>query len=140
MPAGSASDLTPRVISLQVLLNNDGRYDRPALDPSQTLAVLQYTGGTTGTPKGAMLTHANLTTNARQTRMWFPPLVDGSEHLLIPLPFSHITGITVCMTFAVVLAAELMVVPRFDRTKRLPCCASASRRFSAGFRPFSLHC
>jgi long-chain acyl-CoA synthetase len=83
------------------------------LNPTETLAVLQYTGGTTGTPKGAMLTHANLTTNARQIRMWFPFLKDGSERLLIPLPFSHITGITVCMTFAVLLGAELMIVPRF---------------------------
>jgi long-chain acyl-CoA synthetase len=81
--------------------------------PSEALAVLQYTGGTTGTPKGAMLTHANLTTNARQIRMWFPFLEDGTERLLIPLPFSHITGITVCMTLAVLLAAELIVVPRF---------------------------
>ncbi len=111
--ADAAPDLTRSVLSLQTLLNNNGRYDRPSLDPAEALAVLQYTGGTTGTPKGAMLTHANLTTNARQTRMWFPSLVDGSERLLIPLPFSHITGITVCMTLAVLLAAELMVVPRF---------------------------
>jgi long-chain acyl-CoA synthetase len=111
--AGATPDLTRRVLSLQTLLNNDGRHDRPFLDPAEALAVLQYTGGTTGTPKGAMLTHANLTTNARQTRMWFPSLEDGSERLLIPLPFSHITGITVCMTFAVLLAAELIVVPRF---------------------------
>jgi long-chain acyl-CoA synthetase len=83
------------------------------MNPANTLAVLQYTGGTTGTPKGAVLSHANLTTNARQIRMWFPFLKDGSERLLIPLPFSHITGITVCITLAVLLAAELLVVPRF---------------------------
>lgn len=100
-------------VALQALLNNDGRYVKLPMDPAETLAVLQYTGGTTGTPKGAMLTHANLTTNARQIRMWFPFLADGSERLLIPLPFSHITGITVSMTFAVLLAAELIVVPRF---------------------------
>jgi long-chain acyl-CoA synthetase len=111
--AGTVFDSAERVLPWQALLNNDGRFDRPTLDPTVTLAVLQYTGGTTGTPKGAMLTHANLTTNARQTRMWFPFLQDGSERLLIPLPFSHITGITVCMTLAVLLAAELIVVPRF---------------------------
>jgi long-chain acyl-CoA synthetase len=111
--SGSAPDLSKSVLPLQALLNNDGRYSRPAINPAETLAVLQYTGGTTGTPKGAMLTHANLTTNARQIRMWFPFLGDGSERLLIPLPFSHITGITVCMTLSVLLAAELMVVPRF---------------------------
>src|SRR5712691_527306 len=111
--AGLTPDLSKSVLPLQALLSNDGRYDRPSLNPAETLAVLQYTGGTTGTPKGAMLTHANLTTNARQTRMWFPLLADGSARLLIPLPFSHMTGITVCMTPAVLLAAELMVVPRF---------------------------
>jgi len=111
--AGFTPDLSKSVLPLQALLSNDGRYDRPSLNPAETLAVLQYTGGTTGAPKGAMLTHANLTANARQTRMWFPFLEDGTERLLIPLPFSHITGITVCMTLAVLLAAELMVVSRF---------------------------
>jgi long-chain acyl-CoA synthetase len=110
---GPSLDKGRGVVALQALLRNDGRYVRPLLNPDETLAVLQYTGGTTGTPKGAMLTHANLTTNARQIRMWFPFLQDGSERLLIPLPFSHITGISVCMTFAVLLAAELIVVPRF---------------------------
>lgn len=113
LATGPALDPSARVLPFEALLNNDGRYDKPSLNATETLAVLQYTGGTTGAPKGAMLTHANLTTNARQTRMWFPFLQDGSERLLIPLPFSHITGITVCMTFAVLLAAELMVVPRF---------------------------
>jgi long-chain acyl-CoA synthetase len=111
--SGPAPDLGKNVLSLQALLNNDGRYDSPVINPAETLAVLQYTGGTTGAPKGAMLTHANLTTNAQQTRIWFPFLQDGIERLLIPLPFSHITGITVCMTFSVLLAAELLVVPRF---------------------------
>ncbi|HEX7563347.1 MAG TPA: long-chain fatty acid--CoA ligase [Bradyrhizobium sp.] len=110
--AGS-QDLSKSVLPLLAVLSNDGSYDRPAIQPAETLAVLQYTGGTTGTPKGAMLTHANLTTNAQQTRMWFPFLQDGTERLLIPLPFSHITGITVCMTLSVLLAAELMVVTRF---------------------------
>ena len=130
--AGSAADVNRGVVSLQALLNNDGRYDRPSLDPAEALAVLQYTGGTTGIPKGAMLTHANLTTNARQTRMWFPSLVDGSERLLIPLPFSHITGITVCMTFAVVLAAELMVVPRFVPDEALALLRQRKPTFFGG--------
>jgi long-chain acyl-CoA synthetase len=128
------------LVSLQALLNNDGSYDRPALDPAEALAVLQYTGGTTGTPKGAMLTHANLTTNARQTRIWFPALVDGSERLLIPLPFSHITGITVCMTFAVLLAAELIVVPRFEPNEALALLRRRRPTSSAACRQFLLRC
>jgi long-chain acyl-CoA synthetase len=130
--AGSAANAICGVVSLQELLNNDGRYDRPSFNPAEALAVLQYTGGTTGSPKGAMLTHANLTTNARQTRIWFPSLVDGSERLLIPLPFSHITGITVCMTFAVLLAAELMVVPRFVPDEALALLRQRKPTFFGG--------
>ncbi|MEH2535353.1 long-chain acyl-CoA synthetase [Bradyrhizobium sp. AZCC 1588] len=129
---GPALDPSARVLPFEALLNNDGRYDKPSLNPTETLAVLQYTGGTTGAPKGAMLTHANLTTNARQTRMWFPFLEDGSERLLIPLPYSHITGITVCMTFAVLLAAELMVVPRFAPDEALALLRQRRPTFFGG--------
>ena len=110
-----AVDLAAEVIPFASLLARRGkdREDRDRLDAEEAIAVLQYTGGTTGVPKGAMLSHANLTTNSRQIRAWFPLLEEGAERILIPLPFSHITGISVAMTFAVTLAAELIVVPRF---------------------------
>jgi len=130
--AGSSPDLGKNVLPLHALLNNDGRYNRPVINPVETLAVLQYTGGTTGTPKGAMLTHANLTTNARQIRMWFPFMQDGTVRLLIPLPFSHITGITVCMTLSVLLAAELMVVPRFVPDEALALLRQCRPTFFGG--------
>ncbi len=108
-------DLARAVVPFASLLAARGARleERRALDANATIAVLQYTGGTTGVPKGAMLTHANLTTNSRQIRAWFPFLEEGRERILIPLPFSHITGISVAMTLAVTLAAELLVVPRF---------------------------
>jgi long-chain acyl-CoA synthetase len=121
-----------KIVPLQALLANDGRFDAPSLDPCEALAVLQYTGGTTGTPKGAMLTHSNLTINAGQIRAWFPSLQDGAERLLIPLPFSHITGISVCMTFSVLLGAELMVVPRFAPDEALAMLRQRRPTFFGG--------
>ena len=61
----SASPVKDRIVTERALLANDGRYRRPAIAPD-AIAVLQYTGGTTGTPKGAMLSHANLTINVGQ--------------------------------------------------------------------------
>ena len=64
-----ASRVEDRIVTEDALLANDGRYRRPAIAPD-AIAVLQYTGGTTGTPKGAMLTHANLTVNVGQVTLW----------------------------------------------------------------------
>src|SRR5262245_4219097 len=61
---------------------NDGRYDTPTIDASADVAVLQYTGGTTGTPKGAMLTHANVAINCRQGAAWATHLAQGNERVL----------------------------------------------------------
>ncbi len=77
------------------------------------LAVIQYTGGTTATPKGVMLTHAALAANAIQTRHWIPDLREGREAFLSVLPFSHIYGLTTAMNVPVLLAAAMVLLPTF---------------------------
>ncbi len=84
----------------------------PAATPAD-LAVLQPTGGTTGTPKAAMLTHRNLVANAEQVATWFP----GAEEvpvILAALPFFHIYGLTVDLDYALLRAGTLVLLPRFD--------------------------
>ncbi len=85
----------------------------PEVHPSE-LAQLQYTGGTTGIPKGAMLSHRNLVVNVFQCRAWFRECVEGSEVLLAVLPFFHVYGLTVAMNFGVAMAAKLVIHPRFQ--------------------------
>lgn len=77
------------------------------------LAVLMYTGGTTGPSKGAMLTHRNLLANALQARSWFPKAVEGKEVMLCVAPFFHSYGMTVCMNVSLLLGATMVLVPRF---------------------------
>ena len=93
--------------------NNDGRYDTPTIDASADVAVLQYTGGTTGTPKGAMLTHANVAINCRQGAAWATHLVQGNERVLAALPFFHVFAMTAVMNFALAYGAEIVIMPRF---------------------------
>jgi len=76
------------------------------------LALLQYTGGTTGTPKGAMLTHANLVANSLQAAAWFPRAQEGRERILGAAPLFHVYGLTAVLLMGVVLAAEIVLVPR----------------------------
>lgn len=78
------------------------------------IAVLQYTSGTTGMPKGAILTHANLVANAMQGRAWVPGLVDGDETFYAVLPLFHAYGMTLCLTFAMSIGAKLVLFPKFD--------------------------
>jgi long-chain acyl-CoA synthetase len=84
------------------------------VDPANDLAVLQYTGGTTGEPKAAMLSHANLVANSHQMRLWLPEALPGQEVTLAVLPLFHVFGLTLCMLTTVLLAGRLVLVPRFD--------------------------
>jgi long-chain acyl-CoA synthetase len=74
-------------------------------------ALFQYTGGTTGVPKAAMLTHHNLVANTIQIRHWMKSLEEGQERLMGAIPFFHVYGMTVAMSLSVYLAANLVVVP-----------------------------
>ena len=111
--------------------------DSPALAPDHPrpkvgdVALLQYTGGTTGRPKAAVLTHRNLRANAAQGRAWMPGLVDGEEVIYAVLPLFHAYGLTLCLTFAVSIGATLVLLPRFD----VDMVLDAMRRRPATFLP-----
>lgn len=78
------------------------------------VALLQYTGGTTGPAKGAMLTHRNLVVNVIQCSHWMYKGERGQEKVLGLVPFFHVYGMTVVMNFSVYMAASMVLVPRFD--------------------------
>jgi long-chain acyl-CoA synthetase len=83
--------------------------------PTQSdIACLQYTGGTTGTSKGAMLTHANLVINACQASRWLEARTDGTEVLVAALPLFHIFAMTCVMISAVEIGACVVMLPRFE--------------------------
>ncbi|MEK0312938.1 long-chain-fatty-acid--CoA ligase [Cohnella sp. 56] len=84
------------------------------VDAERDLALLQYTGGTTGVAKGVMLTHYNLVANTIQTSLWFYKSKAGEERYLAALPFFHVFGLTVLMNQAIMLGGELILVPRFE--------------------------
>ncbi len=84
------------------------------LDPDVDLALLQYTGGTTGLSKGAMLTHSNLVSNAYMNRLWDTAATAGKEVTLGVLPLFHAYGLTVCMNATILLGGTLVLLPRFD--------------------------
>lgn len=84
------------------------------VDADKDLAMIQYTGGTTGTPKGVMLTHANLIANTLQCSAWCVGLAQGKERYLAALPLFHVFGLTVLMNQSVFRAGTLVLVPRFN--------------------------
>jgi acyl-CoA synthetase (AMP-forming)/AMP-acid ligase II/esterase/lipase len=103
-----------RFISFDKLIDNDGKHSLPAIDPESDIAVLQYSGGTTGVPKGAMLTHANLFINTEQIRRMYKDVREGRERMLIVLPLFHVFAMTVGMNYGIATGAQLVLLPRFD--------------------------
>jgi long-chain acyl-CoA synthetase len=83
-----------------------------AVSPGDT-AILQYTGGTTGIPKGAVLTHRNLVVNAVQCRTWLTIRNEGNERILAVIPFFHVYGMTTAMNLGILIGAELLLLPKF---------------------------
>ena len=92
--AGERAEL----VRAEDLLANDGQFKRPAITPD-AIAVLQYTGGTTGTPKGAMLSHANLSVNIGQLETWQNRIVSAGDRIVGVLPLFHVFAMTTVMNF-----------------------------------------
>lgn len=89
------------------------------IDPHKDIAVLQYTGGTTGTPKGASLTHANVHANTQQAVRWMPGTVAGSDSMVAVLPFFHVFAMTVIMNWAIFNGVKILLQPKFDLAELL---------------------
>lgn len=86
-------------------------FPRPAVTD---LAAIQYTSGTTGSPKGAMLTHLNLRANAEQGRAWMHGAAEGKEVMYAVLPMFHAFGMTLYLTFGVLTGSRVVLFPKFD--------------------------
>jgi long-chain acyl-CoA synthetase len=103
-----------RFVRYSQVIANDGKIVPHPVDPVNDIAVLQYTGGTTGVPKGAMLTHANLYANAVQAGMFAPEIVVGKDKVLAVIPFFHVFAMTSAMNQPILNGIEIIALPRFD--------------------------
>lgn len=108
----------PRVIRFSTLIDNDGRPAPVPIDAEKDIALIQYTGGTTGTPKGAMLTHQNLTANARQVNA-IDPDHDADDRILGALPFFHVFANTCVLNRTILNGGMIAMLPRFDAKQAL---------------------
>ncbi len=108
----------PRVIRYDRFMANKGDCAVAQIDPVNDIALLQYTGGTTGTPKGAMLTHQNLTANARQAQA-IDPHANEEDRIIAVLPFFHVFANTCTLNRTVINGGEMVMLPRFDAAQVL---------------------
>lgn len=101
------------------IIDNDGQFEPPPIDIENDIALLQYTGGTTGTPKGAMLTHSNLTANVEQCVKWFYDIHAGEERMLGVIPFFHVFAMTTILNLSVKCGFEIIATPKFSLDETL---------------------
>jgi len=109
----------PRILAFSRLIRNPGLCETPPIDPERDLALIQYTGGTTGTPKGAMLTHQNLSANARQVALLDPEMGKTDDRILGVLPFFHVFANTCVLNRTIVTGGEIVMLPRFNAKQAL---------------------
>lgn len=107
---------TRRIVKWDDMMQTGAQHNWQAVDINshEDIALLQYTGGTTGLPKGAMLTHANIVANTQQCKLWFQNIKEGQHKMLAVLPFFHVFAMTVIMNLSVIAALEIIALPRFD--------------------------
>ncbi len=103
-----------RITLFDKLVAQGSRLDAVEIDPETDIALLQYTGGTTGIPKGAMLTHANVTANTEQVRLWMGDVDPAGERILCVIPFFHVFAMTAAMNLGIETGSELILLPRFN--------------------------
>jgi long-chain acyl-CoA synthetase len=104
----------PKVVTAKSLLHNDGAFEPIAINPKTTIALLQCTGGTTGTPKAAALTHANIYANAIQCTRWFYNAASPEARSVGVLPLFHAFAMTCIMNWSIAVGGSMLLEPRFE--------------------------
>ncbi|UYN98273.1 MAG: long-chain fatty acid--CoA ligase [Devosia sp.] len=102
------------IVSFEKLIARNDKPGAVAIDPRNDIAVQQYTGGTTGVPKGALLTHANIAANMSQIDKWGCGLFYPPSKVVAVLPFFHIFAMTVCMNVPLCNGTQVVMLPRFE--------------------------
>ncbi|MFB4166656.1 long-chain-fatty-acid--CoA ligase [Virgibacillus sp. JSM 102003] len=97
-----------------IIENGNDDYSPVEVNSKEDLALLQYTGGTTGHPKGVMLTHYNLVANVQMSQAWLYKAESGKETVLGVLPFFHVYGMTTVMNMAIMFGSKMVLLPKFD--------------------------
>lgn len=117
---GESVDIPKRrdVIPFSELVDNKGDCGRVPIDPRKDIALIQYTGGTTGVPKGAMLTHQNITANARQIQA-LDPEPDAEDRIMGVLPFFHVFANATVLNRTVLRGGEIIMLPRWNAAQAL---------------------
>src|SRR5699024_5194294 len=103
----------------KMIANTTANYQEIEIDPHVDVALIQYTGGTTGHPKGVMLTHFNLVANVNMTTSWMYKLEEDKESVLGVLPFFHVYGMTTVMNLSIMFGAKMILMPQFNATEIL---------------------
>ncbi len=103
-----------RHIAYVDLIANDGIFTPVSVRPLEDVALLQYTGGTTGVPKGAALSHANVYVNAQQCRAWFASVSDETAKVIGVLPLFHAFAMTCVMNWSLAVGGSMILLPRFE--------------------------
>lgn len=107
-------------------------------DPENDLALLQYTGGTTGFPKGVMLTHKNLVSNTLMGAHWLYNCKEGEEVILGVLPFFHVYGMTAVMNLSIMQGYKMVLIPKFDMKMVFEAIKNIKSHYFQGHQPFIL--
>lgn len=111
--------LDPRDYSFKMMLQGASDLRPPVDVKPDDVALLQYTGGTTGIPKGAVLTHRNLVSNTLQTTAWRTDVTPGEDVSLCVIPFFHVYGMTIGMLHTLHTGGALVLFPRFELKQAL---------------------
>jgi long-chain acyl-CoA synthetase len=108
------SSIASKITHYEEMLKRNETPSQVTIDAKTDVAVQQYTGGTTGLPKGAMLSHANIAANMSQIDAWGCGLFYPPSRVVAVLPFFHIFAMTVCMNVPLCAGAQVVMLPRFE--------------------------